>query len=171
MSVLDTGSDSSRVPLQPLRPAAPPDSAWSVLDEELVRAQRVANDNIERADLDWLCRGFSAFLASGGKLPLERCLRLPTNERALRRARRDHWLRLAWQEIDATVSSWRRSEMLAVEVHRFQIGKWLRWANFEQAPAGASALDSALFEAFRSHERVPSTAMQLHNIAGQRRSA
>jgi hypothetical protein len=169
-SVLDTGPDSTRGALPPSRQPAPPDSSWSMLDEELVRAQRVANDSIERADLDWLCRGFSAFLASGGKLPLERCLRLPTNERALRRARRDHWLRTAWQQIDGSVSSWRRSELLAVEVHRFQIGKWLRWSNLEQPPSGASALDGALFEAFRSHERVPSTAMQLHNIAGQLRN-
>ena len=82
---------------------------------ELLRAQRVANDSVEPEDLDWLCRGFSAFLACGGKLPLERCLRLPTNERALRRARRDHWLRRAWMLLDGTTSSWRRSEMLATE--------------------------------------------------------
>jgi hypothetical protein len=139
---------------------------WSELDRELLRAQRVANDSVEREDLDWLCRGFSAFLASGGKLPLERCLRLPTNERALRRARRDHWLRCAWLQIDGASSSWRRSELLAVEVRRFHVGKWVRWSALDQAPPGCTALEESLFEAFRSHERVPGTAMQLHNIAG-----
>ena len=122
-------------------------------------------------DLDWLCRGFSAFLASGGKLPLERCLRLPTNERALRRARRDHWLRRAWLQVEGVSSSWRRSERLAVEVHRFHVAKWPRWSSLHQAPAEASALEEALFEAFRSHERVPGTAMQLHNIAGHGRTS
>ena len=39
---------------------------WSELDHELLRAHRVANDSVEPEDLDWLCRGFSAFLASGG---------------------------------------------------------------------------------------------------------
>jgi hypothetical protein len=159
-----------RVAERPLmrRPAA---DVWPLLDRELVRAHRVASDSLQREDIDWLCKGFSAFLASGGRLPLERCLHLPTNERALRRARRDHWLRRAWLELDPDVSPWRRSELLAAEVHRFQAGRWARWSGLEQVPAGSSALDAALFEAFRSHERVPSTAMQLHNIAGLCREA
>lgn len=138
-------------------------------DKELVRAHRVANDSLQPDDIRWLCKGFSAFLASGGKLPLERCLRLPTNERALQRAQRDHWLRLAWQQVDPEASSWRRSELLANEIVRFQAIKWARWSQLSEPPAGARPVDRALFEAFRSHERVPTTAMQLHNIAGVRR--
>jgi hypothetical protein len=152
-----------------LRP--PEADAWSGPDRELLRAQRIANDNVGPDDLDWLCRGFSAFLACGGKLPLERCLHLPTNERALRRARRDHWLRRAWMLLDGANSSWRRSEMLAAEVHRFQVAKWARWSALDHVPPGANALEEALFEAFRSHERVPGTAMQLHNIAGHCRAS
>jgi hypothetical protein len=150
--------------------AAGEDSGWGLCDEELVRAQRIADEKPNAEDLDWLCRGFSAFLAGAGSLPLERCLRLPTNARALRRARRDHWLRTAWQQINPALSPWRRSESLAHEVHRFAAGKWPRWSALERAPT-ASALDEALFEAFRSHERVPTTAMQLHNIASQYRGA
>lgn len=138
-------------------------------DKELVRAHRVANDNLEPDDIRWLCKGFSAFLASGGKLPLERCLRLPTNERALQRAQRDHWLRLAWEQLDPAASAWRRSELLAHEVHRFQAVKWPRWSHLSEPPSGARPVEQSLFEAFRSHERVPTTAMQLHNIAGTRR--
>lgn len=140
-----------------------------LLDRELLRAQRVAADNLQPDDMLWLCKGFSAFLASGGKLPLERCLRLPSNERALQRAQRDHWLRVAWQQLDPAASAWRRSELLANEVHRFQCGKWARWSQLAHAPAGARPVDQALFEAFRAHARVPSTAMQLHNIASERR--
>jgi len=66
---------------------------------------------------------------------------------------------------------WRRSERLAVEVHRFQLAKWPRWSSLHQAPSEASPLEEALFEAFRSHERVPGTAMQLHNIAGHCRTS
>ncbi len=148
-------------------PTARPFAAETCLmpDKELMRAHRVANDSLQPDDIRWLCKGFSAFLASGGKLPLERCLRLPTNERALQRAQRDHWLRMAWQHVDPAASAWRRSELLANEVHRFQAVKWPRWQQLTQAPAGARAVDQALFEAFRSHERVPTTAMQLHNIA------
>ncbi len=145
-------------------PVSPPSAAWELLGRELLRAHRVAYDHLERDDVDWLCQGFRAFLASEGKIPLERCLRLPTSARALRRARRDHWLRRAWNEMGDDVSPWRRSEMLATEIRRFATGRWLRWTHLEHIPAGASALDEALFEAFRSHERIPSTAMQLHNI-------
>ena len=138
----------------------------ALLEKELVRAHRVASNSLEREDLDWLKKGFAAFLASEGKVSLERCLRLPTNETALRRARRDHWLRRAWLQLGEGLSSWRRSELLAVEVKRFHSTRWPRWSGLDQAPEGSSALDKALFEAFRSHERVPTTAMQLHNIAG-----
>jgi hypothetical protein len=174
IEVLETSAKAppGERPISSSSPFRPPGAdEWSELGSELLRAQRVANDSVEPEDLDWLCRGFSAFLACGGRLPLERCLRLPTNERALRRARRDHWLRRAWMLLDGTTSSWRRSEMLAAEVHRFQVAKWARWSSLDHIPAGASALDEALFEAFRSHERVPGTAMQLHNIAGHCRGS
>ena len=136
-----------------------------LMDRELGRAHRVASASVQPEDMSWLCKGFSAFLASGGKLSLERCLRLPVNERELQRAQRDYWLRAAWQLLDPAVSDWRRSELLADEVRRFLTGKWARWSRLGCLPGGASALDQALFEAFRAHERVPSTAMQLHNIA------
>jgi hypothetical protein len=145
------------------------EAALGLMDKELGRAHRVASDSLQPEDVRWLCKGFSAFLASGGKLSLERCLRLPTNERALQRAQRDYWLRAAWQLLDSTVSAWRRSELLAEEVRRFQAAKWARWSQLGHPSAGARAIDQALFEAFRSHERVPSTAMQLHNIASERR--
>ena len=170
MLTIDRKAAANETPLVPAAGGERPES-WTELDLELSRAHRVATDNVEPEDLDWLCRGFSAFLASGGKLPLERCLRLPTNERALRRARRDHWLRRAWLQLEGVSSSWRRSERLAAEVHRFHVAKWPRWSSLHQAPADASALEEALFEAFRSHERVPGTAMQLHNIAGHCRSS
>src|SRR5437870_9214077 len=41
-----------------------------LLQEELERAQRVAGGQIGAQDLDWLSKGFSAFLANGGALPL-----------------------------------------------------------------------------------------------------
>lgn len=135
-----------------------------------MRAYRVASKALKREDIDWLCNGFSAFLASSGRVPLERCLRLPTNERALRRARRDDLLCIAWLATDPTSSAWQRSEALAAEVRRFGARKWPRWSTLVAAPDGASAMDRALFDVFRSHERIPGTAMQLHNIAAPCRS-
>ncbi len=69
-------------------------------DEGFERAQRLASGRVDAADVAWLSKGFSAFLAAGGALPLERCLGLPRNDCALRRACRDYWLRRAWQALD-----------------------------------------------------------------------
>jgi len=133
--------------------------------DQLMRAYRVANKALRGEDIEWLCNGFSAFLANSGRVPLERCLRLPANERALSRARRDDLLCVAWLLTDPALSAWQRSEALAAEVRRFGARVWPRWSAMLAAPDGAGAMDRALFEAFRSHERMPGTAMQLHNIA------
>lgn len=140
-----------------------------LLQEELERAQRVANGQIGAKDLDWLSKGFSAFLANGGALPLERCLRLPLKDGALRRACRDYWLRTAWKMLDGELSPWCRSEILAAAVRNFASRQWVRWRALSAAPAEAVELETALFHAFRACERIPATAMQLHNIAHHRR--
>jgi hypothetical protein len=138
---------------------------------EFVRAQRVARGEADANDAEWLSKGFAAFLASGGAVPLERCLRLPRNDSALRRACRNYWLCRAWEALDDQASPWRRSEKLATIVREFKSRQWPRWRALEQPPATASEVDAALFHAFRSHDRVPFTAMQLHNIASNPRDA
>lgn len=143
--------------------AAPVAADW--MDHETQRAHRVACAGLRQDDLRWLARGFSAYLAGKGSVPLERCLRLPTNDAARQRAARDHWLRLAWSRSPSELSPWRRSESLAVAITRFRTTKWPRWKSMTAAPVDADSLDAALFEAFRSHDRIPSTPMQLHNIA------
>ena len=140
-----------------------------LMDEELGRARRVANGCPEPNDLHWLSKGFSAFLAGGGTLPLERCLRLMRNDSDLRRACRDYWLRRAWTSLHEGLSPWRRSETLATAVRDFQSRKWPRWRTLRQPPLTASEAEVALFHAFLAHDRIPSTAMQLHNIAYHRR--
>ena len=141
----------------------------ALLHEEFERAQRVATGQIGAQDLDWLSKGFAAFLANGGALPLERCLRLPWKDGALRRACRDYWLRRAWKLVAGELSPWRRSEMLATAVRGFASRQWMRWRSLQAAPAEATELEAALFHAFRACDRVPATAMQLHNIAHHRR--
>lgn len=133
----------------------------------LVRAYEIADGRLDTRDVGWLMQGFRAYLANQGALPLERCLHLPTGDRAMKRARRDRWLRVAWEQVAGDISPWRRSEKLAQLVATFRCTKWTRWSQLSSAPESASALDLALFEAFRSHERVPATAMQIHNIALQ----
>jgi hypothetical protein len=141
----------------------------SLLLESFDRAQRVASGRPEAGDVAWLSKGFSAFLAAGGALSLERCLGLPRNTTAVRRAHRDYWLREAWKSFGKEQSPWRRSEKLAIAVRDFQSRRWVRWRTLRAAPALATELEAALFQAFRSTESVPHTAMQLHNIAHHRR--
>jgi len=126
----------------------------AVLQEEFERAQRVASGQIGAQDLDWLSKGFAAFLANGG---------------ALRRACRDYWLRRAWKLVGGDLSPWRRSEVLAATVRNFSSRQWGRWRGLQAVPSEAGELESALFHAFRASERIPTTAMQLHNIAHHRR--
>jgi hypothetical protein len=153
----------------PLPETARPADDGAALQEEFERAQRVASGQIGAQDLDWLSKGFAAFLANGGTLPLERCLRLPWKDGALRRACRDYWLRRAWKLAGGELSPWRRSEALALTVRGFSSRQWVRWRSVQVVPAEASELESALFHAFRACERIPTTAMQLHNIAHHRR--
>lgn len=140
-----------------------------LLQEELGRAQRVATGQFIAEDLDWLSKGFNAFLANGGALSLERCLRLPWKDGGLRRACRDYWLRRAWNSLGGQISPWRRSEALAAAIRNFASRQWPRWRARQEVPAGTAELDAALFQAFRACERMPLTAMQLHNIAHHRR--
>lgn len=138
-------------------------------DEGFDRAQRLASGRVEAEDVAWLSKGFSAFLTAGGALPLERCLGLPRNDSALRRACRDYWLRRAWQTLDESLSPWQRSKQLAAVVRKFRMGRWAHWRTLEDPPILASETELAVFEAFRSSERVPQSAMQLHNIACRQR--
>ena len=137
--------------------------------EEFERAHRVASGQIGAEDVDWLSKGFAAFLANGGALPLERCLRLPWKEGALRRACRDYWLRRAWKLLEEDLSPWRRSEVLATTVRAFSSRQWARWRSLQVPPSDATELEMTLFQAFRACERVPATGMQIHNIAHHRR--
>jgi hypothetical protein len=167
MSVLHLNEEAVVLPFA--APAATAAQEGAVLHEEFERAQRVASGQLAAEDLDWLSKGFAAFLACGGALPLERCLRLPWKDGALRRACRDYWLRRAWRIVGTELSPWRRSEVLAVAVRGFSSRQWGRWRSLQCAPAGATQLEVVLFNAFRACDRVPATAMQLHNIAHHRR--
>jgi hypothetical protein len=143
--------------------------ANAMLHDEFERAQRIANGQVESSDLAWLSKGFHAFLASGGALSLERCLRLPRNDGELRRAARDYWLRRAWRLLGADLSPWQRSEELAAALNTFESGLWRQWRSLAETPVRATEIEAAMFNAFRAHNRIPTTAMQLHNIARHRR--
>lgn len=136
----------------------------SARQDEFERAQRIASGKAQTGDLQWLSKGFASFLAGSGAIPLERCLRLPRNSAAYRRTLRNYWLRRAWEAVDSELSPWRRSESLAAAVRDFECRFRGRWSMFGDLPDTSTELESALLHAFRSHDRIPYTAMQLHNI-------
>ena len=140
-------------------------SGLSLLNRELLHANRVADHQLGRDETEWLAKGFRAYLAGKGRLSLERCLHLPSNDASRQRAVRDYWLRVAWTRVAGTLTPWCRSESLASAIKRFRTTQWIRWKDLKSAAAAEASLDEALLEAFRSHDRIPSTAMQLHNIA------
>ncbi len=158
-------SMAHRPPMAFCAPDDAPSSGRIAQTDEFERAQRLARGQVDASDLQWLSKGFAAFLAGCGAVPLERCLRLPRKDSALRRACRNYWLRRAWEALGAQLSPWRRSEKLAAAVRDFDSRCWRRWRTLDEPPVGGSELEFALFQAFRSHERIPFTAMQLHNIA------
>jgi len=141
------------------------DPAIEHTDDEFQRAQRVASGHLIPHDVQWLTKGFAAFLASGGSVSLERCLRLPCNDAAMRRACRNYWLGKAWSSLGHGASPWRCSELLALAIRDFRSQQWPLWRTLTRVPSDVSERQVALFHAFRSHERIPCTAMQLHNIA------
>jgi hypothetical protein len=59
--------------------------------------------------------------------------------------------------------------VLALAVRSFSGRQWVRWRSLQAVPAEADDVEAALYHAFRACERIPSTAMQLHNIAHHRR--
>lgn len=95
----------------------------------------------------WLCHQFSLedalSLSSPG--PGQRSART-----AYQRAQRDHHLRLAFAEIDATLGPCARCERLAGEISRFMAIIWPRWRDRPAPPEDASKLRHHLFMAAKA---------------------
>jgi hypothetical protein len=133
-------------------------------EEPLSIVARAAAGDFEGPVKGYLQGGFRRFLEAGGALPLERCLRLPTTPKRLQKARRDYWLRIAWDGIEAS-TDWARSVELARRVQEFRtLGIWQRWREHSEPPGGASELRAALFYAFKAGAKVPETAQGLDSI-------
>jgi len=141
----------------------------SPMNDAFERAQRIARGELGPGDQAWLSKAFSVFLTPSNALSIERCLGLRGDDYSLRRASRDYWLRIAWQSLEGNPSPWRRSENLATTIRDFRTRHWVRWRSLKEPPRYADHVETALFRAFRISERIPSTAMQLHNIAHCRR--
>ncbi len=114
---------------------------------------------------EWLRRGFSVFLAAGGDVGLERCLRLPRTAAQLRIATRNlNLVRLA--EIVDAASERDRSMVVKRLLDDFlQRGKWAQgWRTLPNPPSGATGTDAFLFYVARANDGHSLSARQIARV-------
>lgn len=111
----------------------------------------------------WASHALARWVGASGDLTLHDCLGLPRSPRALARAQRDHWLRVAAEHLCRGGSSWDRACRLLCLA---------RAAARVRAPSTGDRALAAVLRAARACP-LPATARQLHNIlrAGDREIA
>ena len=124
-------------------------------------------DGVEtEQDLATLRKGVRVYIGERGKLPLERCLRLPKSHDGWRRSQRDYWLLQAARHVDVD-GRWNGAQKLEQEWNRFLTGeRWNAWRDDEDPPAWATSLSAALFYATRYNRSTSLNAKQISRIAG-----
>lgn len=130
--------------------------------DPLTLANRIgASREIDAAAKQWLINGFAAWWIEGSGDParLVQRLRLPAGKRAPI-AIRDHWLRIAAEELPAH----ERAAELKHAVDAFMARQWPAWCDATETPAAATALQRALFNAADAGARMRLTRRQFGNI-------
>lgn len=114
---------------------------------------------------EWLQQGFGKWLRDGDTLGAFRCLSLPASPAAARRELRNRHLRRAALLIEAK-TQWRRAGKLLAAVQKFDGHRWLIWRRLSSAPPHATALEAALFDAFKADpaKPMPGTKRGIYNI-------
>ena len=119
-------------------------------------------DGLDDGELaEWLCSGLDALQAGEDPRPV---LKLSSiDARRLRRARRDRWLRIAFDQTNQSLKAWPRCEQLASEIIRFETIIAPRWRSRSEPPPDASELRRALFFAAREDD-LPTSARNLYRV-------
>ncbi|MDP3669571.1 MAG: hypothetical protein Q8R69_07775 [Telluria sp.] len=147
-------------------PAAGESIAGADGPDQLKACMRFIDGKPTADDVAWIGRGIAAFLGDMGSIPLERCLRLPTTHNALRKLRRDEWLRKAASLLDVD-GSWIGAQKLETEWNKFiDRGPWQHWRDDESPPPHSSALNEALFYATRLNRSQALGVKHLSRIVG-----
>lgn len=111
---------------------------------------------------------FGGYLRAEGKVPLERCLHLPTTPVRLRLAQRDVWLLRAAELIEET-TAYSTAQAVAKELDTFiTCGPWRLWRDRHEPPAGAIPLRAALFFVARFNGGRGLSAKQVARVIGHR---
>lgn len=117
-------------------------SAPSLLFEQ-VRSGRISSEA-----LDWLAEGFATFDRADGQLPMERCLRLPTQAQR-QRQQRDYWVCEAARLIGGD-SAKSTAARVGSDLDAFMRGTWREWRALADPPYGTSELRCVLFRLAKS---------------------
>lgn len=119
--------------------------------------------------LQTLWRASQEWLASGGELPLERFLRLPSTPAAVRKASRNLWIKRAAELIAPGANAFnqaaRLEENLGIFISR---GQWPIWRKAKEPPQDASALRRALFHIVRYNEGKGISARHISRIIAKK---
>lgn len=84
-----------------------------------------------------------------------------------RKARRDYWLREAWNSLPGALTPWQRSIRLASEIRRFTAGSWARTQTAPVVPPEFDAVRRALWHALKTTVKAPRTARHLHSLIAE----
>lgn len=111
---------------------------------DLERAARAVDQMQDRKAREWFKQCMAELLA--GKDPRPRLGIPKVDNKRLRQARRDYWLRQAYALIQAEAPR-PRCEALQAQANRFESAVWPRWRELDEPPEGASRLHACLFRA------------------------
>lgn len=133
----------------------PMDLAWCVAAGQF-------NESVH----DTLQRGFATFIDAGGKIPLERCLRLPTSTARFRLTQRDRWLVEVARSTEGT-TCWARSVAVSQDLDVFlSRGAWKVWRDMQDPPPGTNGLRVALFYTAKFNNGKGLSPKQVDRIVG-----
>ena len=115
----------------------------------------LASDKMTQAAVEALWLAAQIWVSSGGKVSINRFLRLPTTGPALTRAGRDFWLRRAAEGLPQA-TKYALAYALQKELENFMTrGPWSIWKHSNHPPPEASELRKALFHVVKfSHEKL-----------------
>lgn len=143
-------------------------------NEILQHVVRAAEGRYDPATWTWFAEGIASWLNATEPVSLETCLGLAggrgeaTVKATLARARRNHWLLIAWHVVsdDPSLSPRQRSALLADEIERFETrGIWRRLQESADPLDGLSELRTALYHVFKLGAHVPRSTEHVHRIA------
>jgi hypothetical protein len=127
----------------------------------LTKARSIV-DGLEDPELaNWLACALSAL--ENGDDPRPSLGLAAVDRQQFRLARRNRWLRMAYDQIDHSALPWSRCQKLTKHVIRYETIIAPRWQGRIEPPADASELRRALFYAAREGE-LPTSTRSLYRI-------